>query len=252
MRQTDIITRCLMIFMAALPVHAQSLRGAVTGTVMDPTNAAIPGAEVTLILIDKDVTVGKVATGPDGSYRFPNLDQGTYEVDVTAAGFQKYQQSGIVVHVNEVLTANVQLVLGAAAEKVEVIGQASALNFENGELKGTVPAKGLDELPLRVQGGPRTAATFVQLLPGVMGIGGNYLDMVINGGGRTSDEGVLDGVSAVEGAATVSGVTTLIGDQPITPEAVSEVTLITSNYDPQYGTSTGGILTMVTKSGTNQ
>ena len=109
------------------------------------------------------------------------------------------------------------------------------------------------DLPLNVSGSSRSAASFVVILPGVnTGAGSNPFETRINGGMKMGDEAALDGASMQEGLMSQSEVVAIHSDYPISPEAISEVSVLTSTYEPQYGTTTSGVITMVTKSGTNQ
>ena len=119
--------------------------------------------------------------------------------------------------------------------------------------KGEISPDVLKDLPLNVSGSSRSAASFVVVLPGVnTGAGNNPFETRINGGMKMGDEAALDGASMQEGLMSQSGVVALHSDYPISPEAISEVSVLTSSYEPQYGTTTSGVITMVTKSGTNQ
>src|SRR5207302_3173209 len=104
-----------------------------------------------------------------------------------------------------------------------------------------------------VSGNSRSATSFVILLPGVnTAAGGNPFEARINGGMKMGDEAALDGVSMQEGLMSQSGMVALDNDYPMSPEAISEVSVLTSTYEPRYGTTTSGVIMAVTKSGTNE
>ena len=143
--------------------------------------------------------------------------------------------------------------VGVELQTIEVQGNASPLNFENAEIKQAIPERAVGDLPLQVAGNPRAAATFALLLPGVTtGGSGSPFNARVNGGQHLSDEALLDGVSMQQGISSVAGMVAVFGDQPIIPEEVSEVSVLTSNYEPQYGSTSSSVITMVTKSGTNE
>jgi hypothetical protein len=232
--------------------EGQSINSSISGLVSDPSGAVVPNASCTLRALGTEATV-KVTTGNDGRYRFGNLQQGAYNLEVTAHGFETYVQNGISLNLNEVVTANVALTVGTALQKVEVVANASPLNFEDASHKGEITPGTLSELPLVVSGNSRSAASFVVLLPGVnTGAGNNSYETRINGGVKMGDESTLDGVSMIEGSMGNIGMVALDNDFPVSPEAVSEVSVVTSNYEPRYGLTTSGVVMANTKSGTDK
>ncbi len=237
-----------------VPLGAQSLNASLSGTVTDPSGAVIPEAELTLRAVTTSAVV-RVTSGTDGLYSFPNLLAGTYELTVSATGFRDYVQRGILLNLNQKVRIDVPLEVGAATETVEVTASASQLNVETAEVKGTVPPGRIDQLPLIVGGISRSAVAFVRLLPGVISAGGEdrrNFETRVNGGINEGDEALLDGVSIVDGSLSQNGIELAVTGVPFSPEAIEEITLLTSNYEPHYGFTTSSILTAVTKSGTNE
>ena len=113
----------------------------------------------------------------------------------------------------------------------------------------------MEELPLILGGHTRSAVAFARLLPGVT-TGGDEdklnFNTRINGGTNETDEALLDGVSIVDGSLGQNGIdVSAVTGHPMSPEAIQEITLLTSNYDAQYGYTSSSVLTAVTKSGTN-
>jgi hypothetical protein len=242
----------LVLIAASSLLRAQSFNASISGTVTDPTGAVVPEAQLTLTAV-ATAAVAKFTTGTDGLYAFRNLSAGAYELKVSAKGFRDYWQRGIAVSINESVRVDVPLELGAAVQTVEVIANASPLNFENAELKEAITPETLRELPLLVGGAIRSAAAFVILMPGVStGGGANPFDARINGGLQSGDEAVLDGVTLQQGTKGQSGMVSAYSDYPWSPEAISEVSVLTSNYEPQYGSTTSAVITAITKSGTNE
>jgi carboxypeptidase family protein len=231
---------------------AQNTNASLSGQVTDPTGAAVPKATLTLT----SVATGSVAnstSGPDGSYSFPNLRPGIYNLKAAAQGFRDYAQSGIELTMGAIMRQDVRLELGTAVQTVEVSANASPLDTTTPELKGSITPEILKELPIEVAGTVRSAANFAILMPGVTtGSGGNAFDARINGGLQSGDEAILDGVSLQEGLMSQSGMVSAQTDFPTSPDMVGEVTVLTSNYEPQYGSTTSGQIILETKSGTNQ
>jgi hypothetical protein len=232
--------------------EGQSTNASLGGAVRDASGGLVPGAELVLTS-QQTQTEAHFTTGKDGLYRFANLQAGTYTLSVRAKGFQQFIQQGIVLALNDITTLDVTLSVGGAVEKVEVNAAASPINHEDAEHKGEISPDVLKDLPLNVSGSSRSAASFVVVLPGVnTGSGNNPFETRINGGMKMGDEAALDGASMQEGLMSQSGVVAMHSDYPISPEAISEISVLTSTYDPQYGTTTSGVITAVTKSGTNQ
>jgi hypothetical protein len=242
------------VLSSLLPVMsvAQSFNASITGTVADQSGAAVPGAQLTLTALATSA-VSNASSGPDGLFRFPNLQAGAYELKASAQGFQDFVQRGIAVNINETVAVNVKLALGTSRQTVEVLANASPLNYENAEVKQAMTPQSIADLPLIVGGNQRSAASFAILMPGVTtGGGASPFDARINGGLQSGDEAVLDGVTLQQGLMNQSGMVSIYNDMPISPDSVSEVSVLTSNYEPQYGSTTSAVITAVTKSGTNQ
>jgi hypothetical protein len=239
-------------FCVVLPVSgmAQSSNASISGAVRDPSDSAIPNAQLTLRSATNEWAV-TFTTNADGLYTFRNLSYGAYELSVSAKGFRDFVQRGIVVNINESVRLDLKLDLGTSMSTVEVNANASPLNFDNGELKQAITPENIQDLPLLVSGAVRSAASFVVLMPGVTTGGqGSPFDARINGGMTYAGEAVLDGVGVVQSYG--GGLVGAVVDTPWSPESVGEISVLTSNFDPQYGASASGVVTAVTKSGTNE
>lgn len=246
------ILSTLFMLLAAPVCPAQSFNASISGTVSDPSAAAVPNAELTLKSVETG-TEAKANSGADGLYTFRNLQRGAYEIKCAAAGFRTYIQRGINISINDTVRVDVKLEVGTETQTLEVSEDVSPINFDNGELKGTVTPQTIQDLPLIVGGSVRSAVTFIMLQPGVnTGASNNAFNARTNGGLQSGDEAVLDGVSAQEGAMSQSGYVSLGTDMPVSPESVGEITILSSNYEPQYGSSLSGNIVATTKSGTNQ
>ena len=160
-------------------------------------------------------------------------------------------QRGIRLLLNEKVRQDVKLELGAETQTIEVQADASALNYETAEQKGGIAPETVGELPLLVAGNARSAAGFVILLPGVTSPTGSVLDTHINGGQQGGGEGMLDGVSLVDPSGG-NGIWSSYFDFIQSPDMVSELKVLTANYEPQYGSTGGAVVIMETKSGGNK
>jgi hypothetical protein len=146
---------------------------------------------------------------------------------------------------------DVQLEVGAVEQTVEVVANASPLNFDNATRQEGVAPETINDLPLIVSGSPRNAAQFAVLLPGVnTGGTNNAFDARINGGLQSGDEAIMDGVSMQQGTMSQTGMISF-WDFRMTPDMISEFKVLTSNYEPQYGSTTSANIMVTTKSGTN-
>jgi hypothetical protein len=155
----------------------------------------------------------------------------------------------IEVTLGSVQRVEITLPIGAQVQRIEVLGGSSILGTTETQAHGISPET-LRQLPLLMDSGPRAAAGFVTLMPGVStGGGSNPLDARVNGSLQYGDEAAVDGVSMQQGFMSQGGMISIFLDFPMSPDMVSEVKILTSNYAPEYGSSTGGQIMAVTKSG---
>ena len=240
------------LFLLAVSAIAQFGSGALTGTVADSSGAAVVGARLTLTNTATGVQAS-FTSDDRGDYTFRNVPPGTYDLMVTKPGFETYTQKGIAVTINQSVRADATLKIGAQNETVSVEGSNSLINYDNGTVQGGADPATINNLPLVVEGKPRSSAALAVLLPGVStGSSSEAFQARINGGLESGDEALLDGATMQEGFMSQSGMVSIQQDFQMSPDMVQEVKVLTSSYDPQYGSSTGGQITMVTKSGTNQ
>jgi hypothetical protein len=239
-----------LLGLAVVPaaLQAQSFNGSISGTVVDPSGSPVAAAEMVLKNVATGVELRRVSEA-DGSYAFRNLVPGTYEITATFAGFQPYARRGILVAPNGDVRLDVGLSISGQTEEVEVVG-ASALQYDSASKEDGISPETLQDLPLVFSSGPRSSATFVLLMPGVSSGGSaNAFDARINGGLQSGDEAVLDGASMQQGFMSQSGMVSIFQDFPYSPDMVSEIKVVSSSYDAQYGSTTGGQIVAVTKSG---
>ncbi|HUY15729.1 MAG TPA: carboxypeptidase regulatory-like domain-containing protein [Terriglobia bacterium] len=251
-RKVALLALTMVVLWPIVVLRAQNSNATITGTVTDQSGALIPGATVALTYVSTG-TVLKVSTGPDGFYSFPNLLVGKYEMQCSAKGFETYVQKGIVLNLNATVQVPIQLHLGASTQTVEVNANASPLNFQTAVVKQGIAKQQIEQLPLMVAGGQRSAAQFITIMPGVNG--GSTASAAyssFNGNEQDADEAVLDGVSMVEGLLSQSGTVAIAADFPISPEAVGEISVLTSNFALQYGATNSAVIVASTKAGTDQ
>ena len=243
----------LITIILALCVGAfgQSLSATVTGVVTDSTGGSVPDAEVIIRGESQDFT-RRATSNESGFFNLPNLPAGTYSLTVTAAGFKQYSQARIELLLNQQVRVEARLEVGNVTETVTVSESVSPINYTDAVRQEGVSGLELNQLPLVVSGGPRSAANFTVLLPGVTtGGGNNAFDARINGGMQTGQEAIMDGVSMQQGTMSQSGMISFF-DFRMTPDMVREFKVLTSNYEPQYGASTSAQMIVETKSGSDQ
>ncbi|MGH9325491.1 MAG: carboxypeptidase regulatory-like domain-containing protein [Terriglobia bacterium] len=223
---------------------AQTTFGSITGTVTDPSGAVVPNAKVTVT--NQGTGVARhVTTGATGAFNVANLDVGTYQVAVTASGFQTFQQGNLILSANQVLNVPVQLALGATAQVARVVARTPVINTQNAMLSNVTTNKDLEQLPLSVARhyGDQGFYAFTLLNTGVSAINTSSTPIV---SGARQNSGVLP---------TIDGIAVMaypIGPGPVQPslDADQEVNVITADAPAEFATV--GSFSVVTKSGTNQ
>jgi hypothetical protein len=240
-----------LLLMSAV-AFGQSQNASLEGQVTDKSGAIIPQATATISAAERQFSA-TVQTDNEGRFAFPNLAPGMYDLSISASGFRTFVQRQIQLLVNQAARIDAGLEVGDAATKIEVRADVAQLNYENGAQQEGVPPQVVNQLPLLVSGGtPRNAVQFISFLPGVnTGTSPQAFNARINGGLKMGDEAVMDGVSMQEGTMSQSGMVSFF-DFPTTPDMVSEVRVLTSSYEPEYGTTTGGEIIVNTRSGTDQ
>jgi hypothetical protein len=193
----------LLTFFATMAggVWAQSVRGAIAGTVTDPSGAVIVGAKITATSAGTGAT-STVESSSAGTYHFPSIPLGTYTLSVTAPGFSPATVSNVLVQIQSVAVQDIKLQPGTAAQTVTVNGGAQQLQSESSDLGGVIAAKQIVELPLALGGvgALRAPEAFVFLLPGSVGPGSanssNGIFLAKTAGGQEyGNEVLFDGAS---------------------------------------------------------
>jgi len=236
-------------FCFAVPsAGAQSTGGRIRGTVMDTSGGAVPGAMVTLINEATHAT-REVQSGASGEYIFLEVSVGTYEIDSVSKGFKKYARKGIVLDLNEVVSVDITLQIGAASEVVEVTGAPPVVDTTSTQLGAVVNERSSTQLPLN----ERDVYQLLQLQPGVQSQIGNNLFygsdkpgvVTVNGGRGRSNNYSVNGGDGNDLFANLPAV------QP-SPDSIEEFRVITNSFDAEYGRNSGAVVNVVTKSGTNE
>jgi hypothetical protein len=228
-------------------IAAQSTGGRIRGTVSDPSGGAVAGAKVTLINEATNVS-RDVDTGSNGEYLLIEVPVGSYEIDVTQEGFKKYVRKGVVLDLNQVVSVDIALQLGATAETVEVTGAPPVVDTSSTQLGAVVNERASTQLPLN----QRDVYQLLQLQPGVQSQLGNDTFygsdkagvVTVNGGRGRSNNYSVNGGDGNDLFANLPAI------EP-SPDSIEEFRVITNSFDAEYGRNSGAVVNVVTKSGTN-
>lgn len=250
------MTKAAVILVSLLcvsaPLDSQAVSGTILGSVRDATGAAVPKAPVSIVNSETGLS-RTVETDQDGEYTAPLLPPGTYNISVEMKGFKKTTLSDLRLGVDQKLRADVTLELGAVTESMQVEAAAPVAKTDSSELGETVTERQIKDLPLN----GRDFVQLTRIIPGVVrGIPGANIDGAGSlawrasasfsaNGQRTRDNNfMLDGVDNNE---------TWLNSVVIFPnvDALEEFKVQTSTYSAEFGRSSGGVVNIHLKSGTN-
>ena len=242
------LTRSLFaLALCCAGVFGQTVSSSMVGTVLDPANAAVANAPVTLT--DQGTgTVRTARTDESGTFRFPNIPGSTYDLAVSATGFKTQTVKDIVVEAQQTRSVgNIPLTLGSVSEQISVTAEATPIQLASGEKSQTIDAAQLESITLK----GRDLFGYLKLVPGVIDTSTGR-DVTA----KTSIIGITINGNASNKNFTVDGVTDLDtgGNNAVHYEpnmdAIQELKVLTSNYQAEYGRNSGGTITVITKSGT--
>ncbi len=243
MKKLQFCLALLSLLVLTLGAFAQIEYGTFTGTVEDPSGAAIANAKVTITNAGTNYSVTST-TNQFGLYTVKELPAGTYKITAEAAGFKTLTNSGVTLNAGVIQRVDMKMTLGQAKEIVEVTGEATLVNTEDSKLAATVSSVQIQNLPLN----GRNVYDLIRLNPGAVDVRGvdfeNGHGVVVNGLRENFNGFLINGVS--NKGLSGGNVNTPIED------TVQEFQQLTLNNSAQYGNSAGSITNLVTKSGTNE
>ncbi len=247
-RTLSLVSLALLIAACAF---GQAFTGSISGLVTDPTGALLTDAKITVTDIGKNTT-HKTSTNESGFYLIGQLPPGAYRVTAEKPGFRKYVLDEVPLSTQQKVSADIAMELGSVSENVQVTAQAQLVESTTSTLGAVVENKRIVDLPLN----GRNILNLSALVPGVFlvrqmtGIADTFTAnrFIVNGGQESTSDMLLDGVSA-----TVSHNISTIPAVSAIPsvEGIQEFKIQTNAYSAEYGRSGGGVVTLVTKSGTN-
>ena len=229
---------------------AQSDRGTISGTVVDPDGAVVPGATVVAENPENGAKYETVTT-PTGNYTLVQVPVGTYNLNIELAGFGRFRQEGIRIFVGQTARIDAKLQVGNLAEEVNVVADASLLDTQSAEIASSVTSENLNSLPLNfgARGNQAAAAirnpySFVTLVPG--GNISSYSSLKVGGAPLNTFQIRVEGMEANNHRLMIR-----IDQVQPSVESLEEMTVHTSNFSAEYGQVAGGIFNLTAKSGTN-
>ena len=233
----------------AIQVLAQSTGGRILGRVADPSGAVL--ANVSVRITNQATGVARdTKTNGSGDYTFVEVAPGNYTAEFEQKGFKRNVQKDVTVDVNQAVTLNSTLQIGATAETVEVTSEAPLVDITSTQLGAVVNDRSVSQLPLNA----RDTYQFLQLQPGVTSTVGSGNQIVygsdkagsvsVNGGRGRANNFSVNGGDANDQFVNLPTV------QP-SPDSIQEFRVLTNTFDAEYGRNSGSVVNVVTKSGTN-
>ena len=235
-----------LIFTLQSTVRSQEATGRILGTVTDPQGAVVPGAKVTVTNTGTQTAqiTRDGVTDEEGNYQIPSLPIGTYRVTIERQGFKTFVSEDNRLQINQSLRIDAPLEVGTTTETVEVTGTAAAVETVVPTLGQSVTSRPIVNLPLN----GRNVLQLALLQPGVSetnpsDTGAGFFSIA---GGRGDSVTFL-----LDGGVNNNLLSNRVVFNP-NPDTIAEFRLLTSNYTAEYGRNAGGIISVVTKSGTNE
>lgn len=247
MRRTlSVLYSGLILFLAMGALWGQGTTSRVTGNVQDQSGALIPGATVTLTNEATQVAFITTTTSA-GNYTFDSVQVGIYTVAVEASGFRRFVSTGNVLAIGQPMTVNASLTLGDVSQTVEVSGaQELVQTSTSGNFGNVVEQRLMVDLPIVGSRG-RNPLDFVLFQPGVASGANTGGGVHVHGARDRAWNFTLDGIDVNETSAGGSNFSPLRTN----PDSIGEFAVLTGNFTAEYGRNSGGQVTQVTRSGTN-
>ncbi len=248
---TSILWLLSMFLLYVAPCYGQIVNATLSGTVTDPTGAAIPDASVTATDVATQIST-KTTTDAAGNYILPSLHPSTYSITAEKTGFKSTTLSGITLLVDQKARVDIQLQVGEITTKVEVSGAAPLVETTTASVGTVIGDQQVVELPLNL----RRFGALASLVPGTTSDNGGFAAQsfgspfsettyAANGARSSSNNYLIDGADTRN--LTFGG----FAVQP-TPDAVQEFKIQTNVYNAAFGRAAGSTINLITKSGTNE
>lgn len=230
-------------------MFGQNIKGSIAGYVADASDARVAGALVEVSDTGRGFQRQSVSLS-DGRFQVPGLDTGVYRIKVTAKGFAKYELGGIEIQTGKQVDLAVALQVTGVVSEVTVAAAPNAVQSEDTKISRTISAEELNDLPTRAGGQGRNYYGQVLMVAGVAGATGAHQPFAISGNRSRSNNYLVDSVDSTDSnTGLVSG--RGVSEQLISQEALAGVETLTHNFKAEYGRNSGGVISLITKSGTN-
>jgi hypothetical protein len=241
-------TTLLLVALFLTPLFAQQDRGLITGTVKDPSGAAIPGARVNITQTQTNANYSTVSS-ESGDYTIPSLPIGSYNIRVEKDGFKTFLARDLAVAASSSNRVDATLEVGTTQQTIEVSAVGAAVQMENAKIQTSVANKLVDSLPLVVSGSMRSPFDLALLAPEAKAPNNGDNNFAIGGGQAASYGMTVDGVTATTGRALQTSWAAL-NTPPL--DAVAEFTVDSNGFKAEYGRAQGGVMSFVSKGGSNE
>lgn len=232
---------CLGLFLATDASAQLATQTALVGTVTDPGNLVVPGAQVVAVNSGTKDTY-EATTNSDGYYNIQFVRTGTYAITITVSGFQTFKATGVEVASNQVVRTNAVMSVGGVAESVNVEAKAQVLNTDSAVVSETIGKRAIVDLPLS----GRNVWSLASTTPGVLGGLNSDIGLSFRGAGQREIQNSL----SLDGINSSSNLLAATSMRPIA-DAVEEIQVQTGSTSAEYGSYLGVHINVVTKSGTN-
>ena len=245
------------VFVSAPRTAAQTVTGTIVGTILDAQGAAVPNASISAKNRDTDLERTAMSEA-SGEFTISSVPAGSYDITVSASGFERQVRSGITMTVGATLRVDFKLSIGQVQQAVTVTAEAPQIDTTTSTLSGLVNDNAIRQLPLNGRDWVQLGALQSGVLVGLSGKGPNTVrgdvahgsgeDLSISGGRPSANVYRVDGLvindMANRGPGSALGINLGV-------DAIREFSVLTSTYSAEYGMSSGGVINSITKSGTN-
>ena len=238
------------LLLLAPSAFAQKTSGTITGTVTDPSGAAVPGATVGLVS-ERTGAARQTVSNEQGSFSFPEVEPGIYTLTVNKGGFKKLTERNVELHVGDVTAVNLRMEMGAASETVTVEAAPIAVNTSTGDVGNIMLGEQVRELPMN----GRSFVQLTTLVPGAA-VGEGFdnrnkglfssVDISFSGSPAVGNQWTVDGA----GNNDIGSQRTILTYPSI--DGIEEFKIQRNSYGPEYGGASGAQINIVTKGGSNQ
>jgi hypothetical protein len=245
-RWRAVLAACLGLFLAVIPVHAQTADATVTGQITDPSGRVVPHAKVVFTNLNTNIA-RSAETNDEGIYRLVALRPGIYRANVAKDGFKSIVKGDIELQVQDQVSINFSLELGSVSQTVTVEGGAPLLDTTESALKQVIDSRTIDTIPLN----GRNYLDLILLTPGVVVNTQARADLT-----NRDTNGAIMGERAGNTAFLIDG---LVNNddfhggvfQAFTQDAIQEFAVIDTGFKAEFGNGSAAVVNVVSKSGSN-